>query len=189
MTVLVFDVETSGLMDYTAPEKLDAQPHIVRLTLGVYEDGELDSVHSFRARPEGYTISEAASSVNGITQRDAAQRGISIKSNLSVLCQAVKTAKVCASYGLETFDGPMVRIELQRLGIFGPFPAPGCESFCVKRAATPICKVPDEEGGYRAPSLETASLTILKRPITSRNAMDRLNAVADLYFELRRRGL
>jgi hypothetical protein len=189
MTVLIYDVETTGRMDYSAPEKLDAQPHIVRFTLGVYEDGELDSIHSFRTRPEGYTISEAASAVNGITQRDAAQRGISMKTNLSVLCQAVKTASICASFGFDSFDAPMVRTELARLGIFGQFPPAGVESFCIKKAATPICKVPDEDGGYRAPSLETASLTILKHPITSRNAMDRLSAVAALYFELRAIGL
>jgi hypothetical protein len=187
MRALIFDTETTGLIEPGGP--VEAQPHIISLTAGVYEDGELLSSLNTLIRPEGYAISEGASNVNGISQRDAAQRGVSIKTGLSVLCQFVKTAPVCASFGFETFDAKMVRVELHRLGIFGQFPPAGVEGYCVKKAATPICKVPDEDGGYRAPSLETASLTILKRPITSRNAMDRLNAVADIFFELRRLGL
>jgi DNA polymerase III subunit epsilon len=189
MRALIFDCETTGMIEYRADEKDSRQPHIVALAAGVYEDGSLLSSMDVLIRPDGFTIPEEVSKIHGITQRDAAQRGVNLRVALSMLCHFARTAPICASYGLETFDAKMIRLELARFNIETVFPPAGVEGFCVRKAAQAVCKVPGDDGGYRAPDLATASLTILQRPLRSRKLMDQVGVIAELFFELKSRGL
>lgn len=190
MRVLIFDVETSGLPDYSAWGDPARQPHIVSLSARAYEDGKpARSVYSNLIRPQGFSISAEASRVNGITQQDAARYGVPILAALASLAEMAKTAKCIASFGLDCFDVPMVRVELMRLGKTTQFPPPGPEHFCVKKHAAALCKIPGENGNYKMPSLASACLSILGRPLVQRDPLGDLDAVSELFFALKSKGM
>lgn len=188
--VLAFDLETSGLLDYKAEADASHQPHIVALAAIIFEGGEQTGEgFSFLVRPEGFTIPESATKISGISQRDAARRGIPARVAVSCLTNLSKTVNVITSFGFESFDAKVVRCALARMKVDCLFPPVGAEGFCSKDAAKALCKIPGEEGSYKAPDLATASLTLLNKPLRGRNVRDRAVLAGELYLAIKAKGL
>ena len=184
MIFLCFDLATTGLFK-------DGQdpPHIVGIAAAVFDDDKTLSAFDVMVKPDGFSIPDDAEAVHGINQKQAARYGVPLRGALAMLTNMADTVRTVVTYGLESYDARVVRASLQKFGSSKPFPLAGVEGVCVRELATPICKVPREDGTFKWPDLSTASLTILERPLRSRAVQDQMLTTAEIYRTLKRKGI
>lgn len=120
--VLVFDVETTGLIPKRDPITkmycpIEEMPHIIQLSFLIYNTVEHRVIKYYNAyirieNPE--LITEEISQLTGISRSTCVERGIDIKDALFELWKAYKTqANVMVSHNMH-FDKTMIRTEIKR---------------------------------------------------------------------------
>lgn len=114
-TILFYDSETSGLVEFSKPSSDPCQPYIVQIAaeLCVEETGKTLGAINLLVRPEGWSISAEASAVNGITDDFADKHGVPIKSVLDSFLELWCNADQRCGHN-ESFDMRMVRIAIMR---------------------------------------------------------------------------
>ena len=108
MSVVVFDVETTGL-----PKKrnspftdFDNWPHIVQMSWLVYNtiNGEIDSINDYIVKlPEDITIPENAIRIHGITNEKMREQGKDICDVLMEFKRDISNSKIIVAHNLD-FD-------------------------------------------------------------------------------------
>lgn len=118
MTILVFDAETTGLIQYGLPSADPSQPHMIQLAMIQYaEDGTELSARVVVIRPEGWEIdpNSPASKVHGITQERALAEGIPEHQAVALWLVAAARAS-CTVAHVHSFDARVIRIAMSRAG-------------------------------------------------------------------------
>ncbi len=82
---LVFDTETTGIINYQRPVGHESQPHIVQLGAQLLDDsvkvkGELNLL----IKPDGWTIPQEATNVHHISTEDCEKFGVPIRAALGL---------------------------------------------------------------------------------------------------------
>jgi len=118
MSVVVFDVETTGL-----PKKrnspftdFDNWPHIVQMSWLVYNtiNGEIDSINDYIVKlPEDITIPENAIRIHGITNEKMREQGKDICDVLMEFKRDISNSKIIVAHNLD-FDTNIISVELLR---------------------------------------------------------------------------
>ena len=118
MSVVVFDVETTGL-----PKKrnspftdFDNWPHIVQMSWLVYNtiNGEIDSINDHIVKlPEDITIPEDSIKIHGITNEKMREQGKDIYDVLMEFKRDISNSKIIVAHNLE-FDTNIISVELLR---------------------------------------------------------------------------
>lgn len=143
----ILDTETSGLPLYPKkgepPPAADApgQPHLASFTiLATTPDLEVDEEASLSTliKPDGWTMSEGASKVNGLTDEMLASGGIPIKDVLAVYSDFIERGWVIVAHNAQ-FDTKIMRGELRRAGLPDLFDR--TLNICTMRACIDICKI------------------------------------------------
>lgn len=116
MTILIFDVATTGLVHFTKKMTDPAQPRMMAIGAVLYtpqwvEKGSIDVL----VRPEGWTPNAGAAAAHGITTRQCELYGMRQKAVLAMFIDMVRAASEIASYGFD-FDAAVIHIELLKLG-------------------------------------------------------------------------
>lgn len=116
MSKLIFDTETTGLVDWKAPNDLDKQPRLVQLA-GVLVDRNWEEQMSFRfmIKPEGFEIPETAAQIHKVTTERAIEYGTPLRTALSVFNNAVRSSAEAWAFNL-AFDSIVMNSELKRIG-------------------------------------------------------------------------
>ena len=84
MSILIFDTETSGLVDWRFEAEDFEQPDVVQLAaLLCSDDGEVLSTLSCLVRPDLKAIQPGAAKVHGITQAKANAHGLEVHAVLA----------------------------------------------------------------------------------------------------------
>jgi len=152
---LVFDTETTGLVDFRNPAVPAMQPHIVQLALLLGNEFCTIFKLSMLIRPNGWVIPEKASKVHGITTEMAERFGLKIETAMGFFSAMCKRAELVVAHNYD-FDAIMIAAETARLGLDNPLA--GMPSYCTMKRSTEICKIPNPKypGKFKWPKLEEA---------------------------------
>ena len=115
MKVLVFDVETTGLLPKNA-DSLDDCPHIVQLSFAVYDIDSRTTIHSYDSYikvADNVEMSEVAEQITGINKKILKKKGKDITIAIKSLHSAYNYCDVVVAHNIN-FDKKMVLIEMKR---------------------------------------------------------------------------
>lgn len=184
MIFLSLDLATTGLFNDGAPV-----PHIVGLAAAVFDDEKVLSEINLLVRPpDGVEITEEVEKIHGIGHKLAARYGVPLRVALPMLTNMADTVSTVVSYGFESYDAKVIRAELARFGSQKPFPRTGAEGICVREIATSVCGIPGDSG-LKWPSLQTACMNVLSKPLRDNSPKAHMRAAAALYRAFKERGL
>lgn len=206
-TVLVFDVETSGLLpkkDKTNSNHIpvEAYPHILQLSYALYDISSnklLDTYDTYIKVKKEVEISDKITELTGITRKDCI-KGVSIIEALTEFYKAYITADIIVAHNID-FDKKMILIELERnrQTIIRSYPEcttifnstyeelNGVEHYCSMRKGTIITNIMVESKfPGKPPSLKWPRLNELYAKLFNGETVDGLhNAIVDVLVCLR----
>jgi DNA polymerase III epsilon subunit-like protein len=159
--VLVFDVETTGLLPQkprysTAPIPITDYPHIIQLSFVLYDITDKNIIRSYDSYvkvDERVVISEYVSKLTGIT-KEMCNNGKDIMEVLHAFYQAYVECDVLVAHNMD-FDEKMILIELERnrtqiiqskpecMTVFNKVyeQVHGVERYCTMRKGTSLCNI------------------------------------------------
>jgi DNA polymerase III epsilon subunit-like protein len=183
--ILFFDTETTGMLVRGLPADDPAQPRVVQLAAVLADaGGDVIAQLSTLIRPDGWTVSEGARDVHGISTDRCAAYGVPIAAAVGLFDALCGVAGELVAHNL-SFDERVLGAEYGRLG--RPDFAGGLVGFCTMQAATPVCRLPGRQG-FKWPTLAEAH-----RHLIGTDFVDAHDALADVlacmrcYFELKQR--
>ncbi len=140
MRTLIFDTETTGIVNYKCKENLDLQPSIVQFGALLVEDDKIYSKISLIINPE-VPIPLSASNVHGITNEIAIKYGVPAIDLTHLFCDLLKCTDRVVAHNLE-FDLFIMRVACWRdeLQIDETF-----KSACTMKSSTEIINLPPTE--------------------------------------------
>ncbi len=118
-TIIFYDVETTGLPEYSKPSEDPCQPRVTQIAaeLCVEETGDPLGSMDMLIRPDGWVIPEELQLMTGITMERANAFGVPIKHALHAFIELWTNADQRCGHN-ESFDARMIRIELMRHTFF-----------------------------------------------------------------------
>lgn len=193
MSILIFDTETSGLVDRRFEAEDPEQPDVVQLAaLLCSDDGGVLSTLSCLVRPDLKAIQPGAAKVHGITQAKANAHGLEAPPVLAAFGAMVERADVLVAHNL-AFDALVLRTAWYRaFGADFRERLYGKRAFCTMKAMTPVCKIlssrSKHKADYKWPKLsECIDFLFGERLEGAHDALVDARACGRIYFELQRR--
>lgn len=192
MSILVFDVETTGLMQGYNPDYRDLRKfkncRIVSICWNIYKsNGFLIRSRYHVIKPIGFSINneDMATSINKITT-EIADHGSTLIEVLDELSNDLATISTIVAHNLK-FDKTVLLSELHRLtreDIIMKIQA--TDSYCTMINSTELCQLSGyKPGAYKYPKLQELHHKLFGYNFVGAHAanMD-VNATADCYFRL-----
>lgn len=148
MLALIFDTETSGLMDHKQPADAPGQPRVCSIAAALVDESGLVKRRMHRLfNGAGWSADvirkaegpEGGFAINGLSRKLMEEQGLPAKDVLAEFDSLVDECHGIASFGL-AFDQKMIRAEQRIAGRsdrYGERP-----TWCVQTAARPMCKLP-----------------------------------------------
>jgi DNA polymerase-3 subunit epsilon len=187
--ILIYDTETSDLPLWKEPSKDPRQPHICQIAaILCEEDGTKRASIDLTTRRPGWTCSEEALGVHGITDEVAERIGLHEDAVLATFILLVEKADHLVAFG-ERFDQRIIRIALKRFGEAARLPS---EDWWKDRSRTCLLwKMNSIMRTGKTPKLEEAMAYLFpgEPMVAAHSAMGDCMAARRLYLELRRRGV
>lgn len=155
MKYAVIDTETSGLFDFSKPADAEGQPRLAHLGMILVDENMIEErTIELLVKPEGWSMPDEASRINGLTMEILAENGIPVIEALRDYCAAIDEGYVIVAFNAQ-YDTKIMRGEMRRAGIDDRFER--TPNICVMRALTDICKIMKAKGnGYKFPKLAEA---------------------------------
>lgn len=156
MKYAIIDTETSGLFDFSKPADAEGQPRLASITIITHIPGTGMETRSssFFIKPDGWTMSEDAAKIHGLTQAKLEAEGVPVRDILDHYANLVWLGFVIVAFNAQ-FDTKIMRAELRRAGMPDLFEQ--TPNICLMRACTDICRIPKKTGGgYKFPRLSEA---------------------------------
>lgn len=189
MKTLIFDTETSGLpTSYKASiSDIHAWPRIVEIAWIIIDlNSHPISSSEFIVRPDGFAISDGASSVHGISTSKAIESGNPLRYVMACLAEDLSEVDQVVAHNLD-FDISVVNCEFLRLRM--PSTLLAKKTYCTMKSTTELCNLPGNYGP-KWPKLEELYRFLFSRTFSeAHRAMHDVQATTECYIELRRRGL
>lgn len=183
MKYAVIDTETSGLFDFSKPADAEGQPRLAHLGMILIDENLVEErTLELLVKPEGWTMPEEASRINGLTMDILAEKGVPIIDALRDYCGTIDEGYVIVAFNAQ-YDTKIMRGEMRRAGIDDRFER--TPNICVMRALTDICKIPKAKGGgYKFPKLAEACAHFALAQDAAHRAMGDARSALDLFREL-----
>jgi DNA polymerase-3 subunit epsilon len=189
MKTLIFDTETSGLpTSYKASvSDIRAWPRIVEVAWIILDqDSNPVSSSEFIVRPDGFEISEGASSVHGISTLKAKESGSPLRYVMACLAEDLSEVDQLVAHNLD-FDISVINCEFLRICM--PSTLLTKKTYCTMKSTTALCNLPGNYGP-KWPKLEELYRFLFSRTFSeAHRAMHDVQATTECYIELRKRGL
>lgn len=189
--ILVFDTETSGLVQSKLPDEYPTQPYLVQLACLVFNDdgGEMGSVNLI-VKPDTWVIPDEAAKIHGITTEIAKQYGIPLQVVMGVFFNLRAQATTLVAHNID-FDTKIMRINAAKIGRSPTHPGPA-HLACTMNMAMPIMKLPPTPkmvaagfDKFKPPSLSQATKHFFNEELEgAHDAMVDAKACARLYFHI-----
>lgn len=125
MLALVFDTETTGLVNHAKPNSDKSQPNLVQLAavMGEPESGKIYARMDFRIIPslDGYEwdIPEKAENIHGISTHEANRTGVYLPTALECFLDLVEAADAIVAHNLP-FDLKVIEVATERCRLYDP---------------------------------------------------------------------
>lgn len=156
MKALIFDTETTGMVQFRKPPEDESQPALIQLGMLLIDTDDWlpRARHSMLVQlPEGARIEPAAHAAHGISEADCARYGVPSIVACSLFNQSCLQADIVVAHNL-AFDTSIMKTALHRLGS-KPHRLDGRQLICTKEASTDVLKLPGKYG-YKWPTLAEA---------------------------------
>ncbi|MCP5042732.1 MAG: 3'-5' exonuclease [bacterium] len=156
MNALIFDTETTGMVQWKEPPDHPAQPDLVQLAMLLVDrdDWSIKSRVSLIVQlAEGVTIEPEAEATHGISAADCERFGVAPVVAVSLFNQLCMQADAIVAHNI-SFDQSVMLTALHRLGN-KPNRMEDKALVCTKEATTEILKLPGKYG-YKWPTLAEA---------------------------------
>lgn len=156
MKALIFDTETTGMVQFRKPPEDPSQPDLIQLGMMLVETTDWSAkarVSLLVTLPEGSKIEPAAFAAHGISEEDCARFGVAPAVACSLFNQACLQADIIVAHNL-AFDVSIMKTALFRLGN-KPHRLDGRQQVCTKEFSTDVLKLPGKYG-YKWPTLAEA---------------------------------
>jgi DNA polymerase-3 subunit epsilon len=153
MSYLVIDTETTGLFDFSKPADADGQPRMASLSLIELDDelAQLSGCQLF-VQPDGWSMSEQAASVNGLTDEFLTKHGAPVANVLEAYTHLIDGGLIVMAFNAQ-YDLKILRGELRRADMDDRFDR--TPNICVMKACTDLCRIPGKYG-WKWPKLHEA---------------------------------
>ena len=158
MRTVIFDTETTGLPKFrriSAMDKKDNWPDLVSICWLVFEDGKQMTNSYHVIQPMGWTISEEAAAIHGITT-EMAKGGDNMREILSAFREDIRTADRIVAHNLDFDKNVILHAFLWRLQepvVFWPDRADFCTAEMTKNILKLPSKYPRPNDLYKIPTL------------------------------------
>lgn len=186
---LFFDTETNGLpRDWRAPvTNLTNWPRLVQMAWVLFDEHGIELRRNDHiVRPVGFTIPHDASSIHGITTERALREGMDLRHVLDEFMIQLEQSNYLVAHNI-SFDEKIVGAEFLRAGLNNLIPMR--RHICTMQGSTDFCAIQGPYG-YKWPKLGELHLKLFGRGFSeAHNAAADINATADCFWELRRRGV
>ncbi len=156
MNALIFDTETTGMVQWKQPPEHPGQPDLVQLAMLLVDrdDWSIQCRASVVVQlAEGVKIDPEAEATHGISAQMCQRFGVQPIVAVSLFNQLCMQADVIVAHNI-SFDESVMRTALYRLGN-KPNRFEGKAMVCTKEATTDILKLPGKYG-YKWPTLAEA---------------------------------
>jgi len=194
---LVFDTETSTVINDYAPLTDPGQPTIVQLGMLVCDDQgkEITSIN-LMVNPGQHKIEPGAMSVHGISNEKAKAYGVPLKAAMALFCHLVSKVEIIVAHNIE-FDLKMIEICLSRIGHNDSIKVIRRKQlFDTQEQSKDVLKIPAtqwmvESGryGHKPPKLEEAYKFFTgKELVGAHDALIDTRACREVYMNLRKDG-
>jgi len=153
---LIFDTETTGMVQFRKPPEAPDQPDLIQLGMLLVDtsDWQPRARHSMLVQlRDGARIEPAAHEAHGISEDDCARYGVPAIVACSLFNQACLQADLVVAHNL-SFHTSIMKTALHRLGN-KPHRLEGRRLVCTKEASTDVLKLPGKYG-YKWPTLAEA---------------------------------
>ena len=158
---LVFDVETTGLFDFSKPADGVDQPRLAHMNYIIADaDGAFVEQRDFIIKPDHtwtdkhFADLENPSNPNPLTRAILEEKGVPVLAALTDYSNAILDGLYPTAYNAQ-FDCKVMRAELRRAGMDDLFEK--TQNVCVMRPMTSVCKIPNtNRGGFKWPKLSEA---------------------------------
>lgn len=154
MVNLIFDTETTGLVNHKSPDHT-IQPYPVQLACLLTENGKVLNMASVLVNP-GVPIEKGAAEVHKITDELVQKSGLSLKAATGLFINFLNMADRIVAHNSD-FD--IIVTEAMILRTLADFDIDRYREkprVCTMHSTTSICKIPGKFGKYKWPKLDEA---------------------------------
>lgn len=186
---LFFDTETNGLpRNWKAPlTDLHNWPRLVQIAWILFDEkgNELDR-NDHIVIPVGFTIPPSASKVHGISDQRAKEEGIDLSIVLNEMHQQIQKADYMVAHNL-AFDEKIIGAEFLRQSMLNSLASK--KRICTMEATVDYCKIPGKYG-FKWPKLIELHTKLFGKGFDgAHNAAADIDATANCFWELKKRGV
>jgi DNA polymerase-3 subunit epsilon len=190
---LFFDTETTGLADCKMPAEWEGQPRVCQLGAILTDDsGRVKAESNLLIKPDGWAIPAEASAIHGISQEDAENYGLPIKTALAIFSRLVSKSYAVVAHNTR-FDLFLLEVECSRLSANLNLPK---QYHCTMEESRDILKLPPTKRmtdlgmtKFKNPSLQEAYRHFFGREFEgAHDAMADVRACKDVFFALKKLG-
>ena len=183
---LVFDTETTGIVDFRQAPDAKGQPRMVQLgALLLDQDGKEVAQLNTMIRPNGFAVPDEASMVHGITTEKASRYGVPLRFALHMFNQMAKCAEILVAYNIQ-YDDWVLRGEAARECCDHPMNLQSKRYHCAMLLSKDILKLPGKYRDYKWPKLQEAYRFFFNCDFDgAHDAMADVRATAAVYLKIR----
>lgn len=187
MTFLVFDTETTGVIQKGLPADHPGQPHVVQLGMKLCEGERVISSASVVVDP-GVEVPEEAAKLHGMTTEMVRRFGVPKVVAVGLFSNFARLAGSLVAHNA-AFDIGVLAGEYMRLKRDPPFGSK--KVYCTMALSTDVCKIPGKYKDYKWPSLQEAYKELVDAGGFSgaHDAMVDVDACRHVFLALRDRGI
>jgi len=155
MKYVILDCETTGMFQFSKRADAEGQPRLASLGLFVVdEQRRIIGAESWYVQPDGWSMSEEMTAINGLTDEFLWENGNPVEVVLTEYADLIDAGNAIAAFNAQ-YDTKVLRGEMRRAGMDDRFKR--TPNVCLMRACTPVCKIPTAKGnGYKWPTLSQA---------------------------------
>ena len=186
---LIFDTETTGLVNSKLPPAHSSQPNLVQLgALLMSSEHEVVAELGCIVQPQGWKIPAVVADIHGITTEHATKHGLPAAA-VCQLFRAMASQASCYVCHNIRFDMSILETFATRQGQLSPFKA-SCRQICTMQATTDICQLPGRiTGSYKWPKLQEAHKYYFGVEFDkAHSALADVRATSRILFEMEKRG-
>lgn len=189
-TYLFLDTETTGLPhDSNAPiTDVNNWPRIIQISwILATESQKIICEKNYIIKPEGFKVPEGFTTIHGITNEFALQKGVNIEFVLNDLLRDLKKVDYIVGHNIK-YDVNVVSAELIRKSYKKNIL--GIPQICTMLSSVIFCKIPNFWGSYKYPRLQQLYFKLFNKVFDgAHNSLTDAKAAFDCFYELKNRGI
>lgn len=186
-TILVFDTETNGMVNFKKHYTDPCQPYLVQFAAILVSDDRIVKAASMIIDPDGkFSISKELSDIHGITNEIAIKYGVDRTIPIQWLDESIKRANIIVAHNFN-FDHLIMKTHYTRNGSLLDINVPIYDTM---KKSTNLVKLPGRRGSYKWPKLIELHQFLFGESFDgAHDALEDVRATYRCYCELLKRGI